>query len=109
MGDSLERLRQAPSDIRSEAGYQLELIQSGEMPLDFRPMPDVGPGVMEIRLHGEAEYRVFYVARFEEAVYVLHCFVKKSQATRTSDLDLGRRRYGAMTEQRKLGGKRGRG
>ena len=51
-------------------------------------MPEVGSGVMEIRLHGHNEFRVFYVARFAEAVYVLHCFVKKTQATRKADIDL---------------------
>ena len=75
MGDSLERLRQASEDVRSDAGYQLGLVQRGGMPTDFRTMPDVGPGVVEIRLHGASEFRVFYIARFEEAVYVLHCFV----------------------------------
>jgi phage-related protein len=101
MGDTLAKLRKAPADIRSDAGYQLEIIQRGETPSDFRSMPDVGPGVTEIRLHGESEYRVFYVARFEEAVYVLHCFVKKTQATRKTDLDLARHRYKTLLEMRK--------
>src|SRR5689334_9978705 len=74
MGDSLIRLRAAPAGIRSKAGYQLGLVQHGGVPNDFRPMPDVGSGVSELRLHGDNEYRVMYVARFEEAVYVLHCF-----------------------------------
>jgi phage-related protein len=100
MGDSLQRLRQASAEIRSDVGYQLELVQGGDMPADFKPMPDVGPGVMEIRVHSESEYRVFYVARFQEAVYVLHCFVKKTQATRQSELDLGKQRYRALLEQR---------
>jgi phage-related protein len=101
LGDSLARLRAAPADIRSDAGYQLDLVQRGEAPADFRPMPNVGSGVMEIRLHGDNEYRVFYVARFEETVYVLHCFVKKTQATRKADIDLGRQRYSALLETRK--------
>jgi phage-related protein len=101
MGDSLARLRAAPADIRSDAGYQLDLVRRGEAPADFRPVPDVGSGVMEIRLHGDSEYRVFYVARFGDAVYVLHCFVKKTQATRKADLDLGRQRYSALLELRR--------
>lgn len=101
MGDSLARLRAAPADIRSDVGYQLDLVQRGESPADFKPMPDAGLGVIEIRLHGDNEYRVFYVARFEEAIYVLHCFVKKTQATRTADLDLGRQRYAALLAARK--------
>jgi phage-related protein len=101
LGDSLAQLRAAPPAIRSDAGYQLDLVQRGETPLDFKPMPDVGAGVMEIRLHGSSEFRVFYVARFEEAVYVLHSFVKKTQATRKADIELGKARYTAMLEARR--------
>jgi phage-related protein len=101
LGDSLTRLRTAPVEIRSDAGYQLNLVQRGEMPTDFRPMPDVGAGVMEIRVHGDRELRVFYVARFEEAVYVLHCFFKKTRATRKADVDLGRQRYATMLKLRR--------
>jgi phage-related protein len=101
LGDSLDRLRAAPAGVRSDAGYQLKLVQQGDVPGDFKPMPDVGAGVIEIRLHGDSEYRVFYVARFPEAVYVLHCFVKKTQATRKADMDLGRRRYIALLESRR--------
>lgn len=101
LGDSLARLRAAPADVRSDAGYQLDLVQRGETPGDFKPMPDVGAGVMEIRLHGDSESRVFYVARFEEAVYVLHSFVKKTRATRKADIDLGKTRYTAMLEARR--------
>ena len=100
MGDSLQRIRGAAVDVRTEAGHQLGLVQGGEMPEDFRPMPDVGPGVVEIRLHGASEFRVFYVARFAEAVYVLHCFEKKTQATRMADLELGRRRLRAVLAHR---------
>lgn len=67
MGDSLNSLRAFPADVRA-GGYQLELVQRGESPSDFRPMPDVGRGVIEIRLHSNGEYRIFYAARFEEAV-----------------------------------------
>src|SRR5438270_9760427 len=101
LGDSLARLRASPADIRSDAGYQLGLVQRGESPADFRPMPDVGAGVMEIRLHGEREFRIFYVARFKEAVYVLHSFVKKTRATRKADIDLGKTRYAAMLDERR--------
>jgi phage-related protein len=77
------------------------LVQQGESPDDFKPMPDVGSGVMEIRLHGGSEYRVFYVARFAEAVHVLHFFVKKTRTTRNADIDLGKQRYSALLESRK--------
>ncbi len=101
MGDSLARLRLASDDIRSDAGQQLGLVQRVWDPADSKPMPGVGPGVMEIRVRGSNEFRVFYVARFKEAVYVLHCFVKKTQATRKADMDLGRKRYVEMLEMRR--------
>ena len=63
MGDSRARLQATTAEIRSDAGYQLDLVQRGDVPEDFKPMPDVGSGVMEIRLHGDNEYRVFYAAR----------------------------------------------
>ena len=50
----------------------------------------MGPGVIEIRLHGETEHRVFYVAKFAEAVYVLHAFEKKTRQTSQGDIELGR-------------------
>ena len=107
IGDSLVKLRQSPDDIRSKAGHQLERIQAGRVPDDFRPMPTVGAGVEEIRVHGMTEYRVFYVARFEEAVYVLHCFTKKTRTTSTGDIELARTRYAALIGLRRAG--RGRG
>lgn len=64
-------------------------------------MPHVGRGAMEIRVHSENEFRAFYVAKFEEAVYVLHCFVKKTQATRKADIELAKQRYAAMLELRR--------
>lgn len=106
MGDSRARLQSASADVRSDIGYQLDLVQRGEMPEDFRPMPDIGSGAMEIRIHAGGEYRVFYVARYAEAVYVLHCFVKKTQTTRKADLDLGRKRYAALIEARKSKGRK---
>lgn len=98
LGDSLARLRAAPADIRSDAGYQLDLVQRGEAPTDFRPMPDVGAGVMEIRLHGDNEFRVFYVARFEKAVYVLHALRQED-----SDHTQGRHRPGQGAVRRHAG------
>ena len=79
----------------------MDLVQRGGIPMDFKPMPDVGAGTMEIRLHGENEFRVFYVARFEETVYVLHSFVKKTRSTRKADIDLGKAGYSAMLEARR--------
>ena len=62
------------------------------MPSDWKPMPTVGPGVHEIRIRTGLEHRVFYLARFEEAVYVLHSLEKRTRQTREADLVLARRR-----------------
>ena len=101
LGDSLTRIRAASADIRSDVGYQLRQVQNGENPADFKAMSDAGAGAIEIRVHADNEFRVFYVARFDEAVYVLHCFVKKSRKTPKADIDLGKKRYAALLELRR--------
>ena len=73
LGDSRDRLRRFPQGARREIGYQLSLIQAGRSAVDWRPIPIVGVGVIEIRVHAEGEYRVFYLAKFEDAVYVFAC------------------------------------
>lgn len=70
------------------------------MPTDFKPMPAVGSGVEEIRIRTEDTYRIFYVARFEEAVYVLHAFQKKTQKTSKQDIQLGQQRHKQMLQYR---------
>ena len=92
VGRALEDLREFPAEARRDAGHQLHLVQLGLEPDDWRPMPVVGAGIVEIRIHDDAEYRVFYVARYAEAVYVLHAFSKKSWKTAQRDIDLGRKR-----------------
>ncbi len=86
-------LRRFPTEARRDAGFQLDVIQRGLYPTDWKPLPAVGPGVREIRIHARGERRVIYVASFKEAVYVLHCFEKKSSKTRREDLELARERY----------------
>lgn len=76
------------------------------MPSDWRPMPAVGGGVAEIRIRGRQEHRVLYVAKFEEAIYVLHAFEKKSQRTRKADLDLARTRLKEVAAARRVKRKR---
>ena len=71
-GDSLERARSFSKPVRQQVGYELELVQRGLKPSDWKPMPTVGPGVCEVRIHGDGEHRVIYVARFRHAIYVLH-------------------------------------
>lgn len=102
LGDSLDRLRLFPSDARSVAGFQLERVQRGLDPLDWKPMTSVGAGVREIRIREESgAYRVLYVAKFEETVLVLHCFQKKTQTTSKRDIELAAKRYREWKEQRK--------
>ena len=94
LGDSLKSLREFPSDSRQDAGYQLDQVQRGKQPDDFKPMPSIGKGVEEIRVRDETgAYRVIYTARLADAVYVLHCFQKKTQATSRRDIELARSRF----------------
>ena len=89
LGDALEHLRAFPEDVRKEAGVQLHKLQLGLEPSDWRPMTTVGAGVREIRIRDEAgAFRVIYVTRIEDAIYVLHAFQKKTQQTAKRDLDL---------------------
>ena len=97
LGNSLECIRQFPEDARHDAGYQLEQVQHGKQPTDFKPMPSVGKGVEELRVWDDSgTYRVLYVARFADAVYVLHAFQKKSRATSARDLEQARTRYAEL-------------
>ena len=101
LGDSRDRLRRFPRAARREVGYQLSLIQAGRSAIDWKPIPLVGAGVIEIRVHAEGEYRVFYVAKFGDAVYVLHVFAKKTRKTSSLDVELGKKRYRELLERRK--------
>jgi phage-related protein len=97
LGDSLKCLRDFPEDARHDAGYQLEKVQCGEQPDDFKPMAAVGKGVEEIRITDESgAYRVIYVARRVDAVYVLHAFQKKTQATPQNVIDTAKRRFAQL-------------
>ena len=93
-GSTLADLRNFPEDARQQAGRQIDRVQRGLDPRDWKPMSTVGRGVREIRIRDEdGAFRVIYVATFGQAVYVLHCFQKKTQKTREADLELARRRY----------------
>lgn len=94
LGDSLTRLREFDTDAKQDAGYQLDKVQRGEQPDDFKPMSSIGKGVEEIRVWDESgTYRVIYTARLADAVYVLHAFQKKTQATAKCDIDLAKARF----------------
>lgn len=93
VGSSLDDLRNFPADAKRDAGFELDAVQRGLMPSDFKPMLNVGAGAYEIRIHVLGEWRVIYVAKFDDAVYVLHAFQKKTQKTRKEDIELAARRY----------------
>ena len=93
VGTALDDLRTFPEAARREAGYQIDEVQHGQTPDDWKPMSSVGAGVKEIRIREESgAFRVIYIAKLSDAVYVLHCFQKKSEQTNESDIRLVRKR-----------------
>src|SRR5271165_4081402 len=98
LGSSLDELRAFPEAARREAGYQLDRVPRGLDPDDWKPMPSIGSGVREVRIHDAAgAFRVIYIATRRQAVYVLHAFQKKTQATPKRDLDLAEARLKELT------------
>ena len=93
IGSSLDDLRNFPDEARKAAGFELYFVQCGLEPRDWKPMPSIGRGVKEIRIHILGEWRIIYVTKFEDAVHVLHSFQKKSQKTNQQDIELARKRY----------------
>ena len=94
LGTSLQDLKtEFPVQARRKAGFQLKNVQTGKPPGDWKPMTTIGASVMELRIRVNGEYRVIYVAKFVEAVYVLHVFAKQTSKPPKTDLDLARRRY----------------
>lgn len=100
LGDSLKSIRDFSDDAKRDAGFQLDRVQRGLDPSDFKPMPGVGRGVQGIRLWDETgTYRVIYTARLADAVYVLHAFQKKTQATAKRDVDVARMRWAELMKE----------
>ena len=101
-GDSLDRIRDFPQDARRAAGFQIERLQSGHDPNDWKPLKTVGPGAREIRIRDRSgAFRVVYVATFADAIHVLHAFEKKTQATARSDIELATARYRELVRSMK--------
>ena len=102
LGSSLDDLRGFPVDARREAGHQLDRVQRGFDPDDWRPMPSIGAGVREIRVRERAgAFRVIYVATFVDVVYVLHAFQKKTRQTAKRDVDLAASRLREQMARRR--------
>ena len=99
-GNSLDRIRDFPTDAKNEAGYQLDKVQRGEDPVSWKPMSTVGVGVKEIRIRAkDGAYRVIYVAKFADAIYVLNAFQKKQQKTPQDEINLAKKRYGEISNE----------
>ncbi|SAK41026.1 type II toxin-antitoxin system RelE/ParE family toxin [Caballeronia ptereochthonis] len=102
VGSSYDDILEFPAEARREAGFQLGRLQVGLDPEDWKPFDDLGPGVREVRIRdARGIYRVMYVAKFEEAIYVLHCFQKQTQATSKQDKEVTAVRYRAIVRERK--------
>lgn len=100
LGDSLDRLREFSDDVKRDVGYQLDRVQHGMQPDDFKPMPTIGKGVEEIRVRDDSgAYRVIFTARLADAVYVLHAFQKKTQATSKRDIELAKQRFNLLNRK----------
>ena len=94
LGDALDALRSFPEPARREAGFQLDKVQHGGEPDDWKPMRSIGQGVREIRIRDESgAFRAMYLAKLADAVYVLHCFQKKTEQTSDRDIELARKRF----------------
>ncbi len=99
-GTALVDLRDFPQSAKRDAGYQLGKVQNGLQPDDFKSMKAIGAGVVEVRIRDEAgAFRVVYVAKFENAVYVLHCFQKKTPKTGKRDIELARQRLTKLIKE----------
>jgi Phage-related protein len=97
VGSSKDDLRSFPLVARQRAGYQLDLIQAGEEPADWKPVEAVGQGVREIRIKcKDGAFRVFYLISRPEAIYVLHAFRKTTEKTEKRDIDLARARFKSL-------------
>lgn len=93
-GRSLQDLQDFPKSAKQGAGFQIDLVAMGLDPSDFDPIPRVGPGAMELRVwDDEGTFRILYVAKFDEAVYVLHCFKKKTEKISDADIEIAKKRY----------------
>ncbi len=101
VASSRSDVRAFPRDARRLAGVQLRRVQRGLEPFDWKPIAAVGPGVHEIRLHTALEHRVLYVAKFIEAVYVLHAFEKRTRKTPKHDMNLARQRFRELVALRR--------
>ena len=102
VGSSYTNLLAFPKHPRHEAGLQLGRVQAGLDPTDWKPFDEVGAGTREARISdAKGIYRLMYVTKFEEAVYILHSFQKKTRATSKQDKEVAAARYRTVANMRK--------
>ena len=100
IGDSLEILRDLPKVTRQQIGFQLDKVQRGITPDNFKSLSGVGKGVYEIRIRDMSGiYRVIYIAMLKDAVHVLHVLKKKTQRIPKSDIELVKTRLASVIER----------
>ena len=103
VGTSYKDLLGFPDDVKQSAGYQLHRIQNGLDPENWKPFQGIGSGVKEIRISEKGNaFRIVYVAKLSEKIYVLHSFPKKTQKTRMRDIDIAKARYNAISAEKEL-------
>lgn len=92
------------AQVQEDLGHELERVQWNRQPIHFREMPTVGPGVREVKVVEDAtksQYRAIYIAKFKEAVYVLHVItLKTSRKTPPTDIELAQKRLKALVKWR---------
>jgi phage-related protein len=102
VGTSYKDLIEFPDEAKKEAGYQLHRVQNGLDPENWKPFQAIGAGVKEIRISEDGNaFRVMYVAKLSEKIYVLHSFQKKTQKTSLQDINIAKTRYGAIVKEEK--------
>jgi phage-related protein len=99
-GHSLAVIKRFPVAVKREVGYQLDRVQRGMHPVNWKPIHQVGPGVRELRVRGNGQFRVVYLAVFDQSVHVLHAFQKKTQKTPIQDIRAAQKAFGKLRKKR---------
>lgn len=100
VGSSLNDLRALSQAVRQAIGEELFIVQLGETPADSKPMQNIGAGVREIRVSENNPYRVIYIAKYPEGIYVLHVFEKKTRKTPKADIQKAKKRLSEIQQTR---------
>jgi len=93
VGTSLRDFRAMPDAARRKLSHDLERVQAGAEPRNWKPMTSIGAGVLEMRVQAGGAFRLIYVAKFAHRIYILHAFHKKSRKTASLDLAVAQARY----------------